>query len=536
MAKIKKTNTLSTNINKIDFQFGKLILFFAFLEGATVMTIEMAASRFIAPTFGSSFTVWVIVLTAMILGLTAGYFYGGIKAAKNQNPEIFKLFLLSGLFVVISPIIANNFIIGFNTNHFLLSIFVSSVLFVLFPMFLLGTISTLLVQINSNESKSNAGVSAGKIYGFSTLGGIIFALLIGYFLIPYIGLKWMCFIVGTLVIILNGIYLLNKENKLFFYIVTIISAVAIISNLSPISKNSDYKIIHHEEGLMGQLLVIDRKASNNTVGEDRVLYVNRMGQTWIDKNTGNTKWSYVNYIISICSLKPNKADVLLLGLGGGTVANYLTKYTQANVDAVEFDERIISIANTYFALDNKVNVTADDARHYINSCKKKYDIIIFDVFKGEVPPHYVLSKESLQKVKNILNPGGFIVVNFNGFIHGEIGFPARCVYATLVDENFVVNILPTPEDESNRNILFVASLTNLNMQNAPIKVAIEGQEKQLPELILSNDSIDLKGVEIIRDDKPFLELINLKAANIWRKSYYESHTKEYTKKGIPLFF
>lgn len=537
MAKLNKTNTPNANVTKNDFLFGKLILLFAFMEGAAVMTIEMAASRFIAPTFGSSFTVWVVVLCAMILGLTAGYFFGGIRSLKNNKNDVFNFFLLSGFFVIISPIVANIFMIGFNINYFILSIFISSVLFVLAPMFLLGTISTLLVHINSIENNNNAGISAGKIYGVSTLGGIIFALLIGYFFIPYLGLKWMCFNIGSSIIAICIIYLRAKQNKLFVYVISIVSIVVILINLNGFSNNSALKIVHYEEGLMGQLLVIDNPNSNNNIiEEERILFVNRMGQTWVNKNTGNSRWSYVNYVVSICSTKPNKSNILLLGLGGGTVANYLTNYVDANVDAVEFDERIISIAKKYFSLNTKTNLIADDARHYINACKKKYDIVIFDVFKGEVPPHYVLSKESLAKVKTLLNPNGFIIINFNGFIDGEVGYPARCVYATLKDAGLNIEILPTPEAENDRNILMVASSNSINLNNPAIKISVKNKELDLTKIALNKNNIDLKNVEVITDDKPFLEFANLKAANIWRKSYYDFHTKEITQKGIPLFF
>ncbi len=90
--------------------------------------------------------------------------------------------------------------------------------------------------------------------------------------------------------------------------------------------------------------------------------MNRTGQTWVDKETFKPKWDYVYYVKSICSKLPEKSDALILGLGGGTVANIFQNDLGFNVDAVELDQRIAEVARQYFALSNKVNVIVDDAQ------------------------------------------------------------------------------------------------------------------------------------------------------------------------------
>jgi hypothetical protein len=39
----------------------------------------------------------------------------------------------------------------------------------------------------------------------------------------------------------------------------------------------------------------------------------------------------------------------------------------------------------------------------------------------------------------------------------------------------------------------------------------------------------------LTDDFPVLELLNMEAAQAWRKTYNENYTKKYSKKGIPVF-
>ena len=69
------------------------------------------------------------------------------------------------------------------------------------------------------------------------------------------------------------------------------------------------------------------------------------------------------------------------------------------------------MASDYFGLSPSVNVIVDDARHYIETTKKKYDLIFFDVFRGEIQPAHVLSRECFAKSKTLLNENGLMVVN-----------------------------------------------------------------------------------------------------------------------------
>jgi hypothetical protein len=46
--------------------------------------------------------------------------------------------------------------------------------------------------------------------------------------------------------------------------------------------------------------------------------------------------------------------------------------------------------------------------------------------------------------------------------------------------------------------------------------------------------VDLNDAVVLTDDKPILELLNIRAGNAWRKGYTEM-TKTFYKEGVPLF-
>ena len=60
------------------------ILIISFIEGATVMAIEIGSSKLLSPVFGSSLYVWSSVLAITLLGLACGYFIGGKLSEKEH--------------------------------------------------------------------------------------------------------------------------------------------------------------------------------------------------------------------------------------------------------------------------------------------------------------------------------------------------------------------------------------------------------------------------------------------------------------------
>jgi spermidine synthase len=284
---------------------------------------------------------------------------------------------------------------------------------------------------------------------------------------------------------------------------------------------------YYSEGLLGQLLVAD-------VSKDRFLFVNRTGQTWLDKETFKPKWDYASYVKSICSKFPEKSNALILGLGGGTVANIFQNSLGFNVAAVELDQRIADVAKQYFALNSKVNVVIDDARHYLEESQKKYDVILFDVYRGEAPPPHVFTIESLTKTKSLLKEDGLIIVNFNGFWSGKTGQAARSIYKTLLAAGLETRILPTPGDEAGRNILFVASRKKQDFHTLRSPLLQHGKKMDIETLFQDPQKVDATDAVVLTDDKPILELLNIRAGNTWRKGYVEM-TKRFYKEGIPLF-
>jgi spermidine synthase len=162
-------------------------------------------------------------------------------------------------------------------------------------------------------------------------------------------------------------------------------------------------------------------------------------------------------------------------------------------------------------------------------------MIVFDVYRGESPPSHVFTLESLDKTKSLLKQDGLIVLNSNGFLEGKAGQAATSIYKTLVAANLETRIIPTPGPEASRTALFVASRNKQNFQTVRSPLLLNRRQVDIETLFLNPQRLDLNNAVVLKDDKPILELLNIRAGNATRNGYIQM-TKIFYQQGVPLFW
>ena len=260
---------------------------------------------------------------------------------------------------------------------------------------------------------------------------------------------------------------------------------------------------------------MDRQYPNGKVY--RELMVNNISQTIMDRNNPNESlWNYVDVLMYNINNYSNGKKALLLGMGGGTVYKQLIA-NGYKVDIVEIDARIEKLAKEYFYIGKDVEVIIDDARHYIRTTDKKYDVIIYDLYHSETPPVHLMTKEAFADIQQQLNENGMLVVNFYGFISGSKGRAARSLYTTLKHTNFDSHLIATDGEEHQRNLLIMCGKNELKAKQQII-------HKMIYEMDMNfNDAL------LLTDNKPVLEHIYLEAALQWRKDYNELNAKNFLR-------
>jgi spermidine synthase len=155
----------------------------------------------------------------------------------------------------------------------------------------------------------------------------------------------------------------------------------------------------------------------------------------------------------------NKPEsVLLIGLGGGSLVNFLLQSCPgASIDVVEISERIISLAHEYFFVPRQnahltiINAAGQDFIKQRTQCGRRYDLILVDAFDEEGPASHILEEEFLSECRQQLNEDGIFVVNL--WSGPADNFPAK--YAR-VKATFANNTLKLILSESDGNAVVFA--------------------------------------------------------------------------------
>jgi len=147
------------------------------------------------------------------------------------------------------------------------------------------------------------------------------------------------------------------------------------------------------------------------IGKERRLVVDGYVQSvnFDCPGVGERVWGQiVRFALEEC---PEANIVLLLGLGGGTVAGLLLSVKPSlKICAVEIDPRIIEVAYKCFNLKALRNLEVLKGDAY-NFPKAAYDIIITDVYCGGGFPPKFWSGRFIDRVHKSLNEGGVAIFN-----------------------------------------------------------------------------------------------------------------------------
>src|SRR4051812_3245348 len=116
-------------------------------------------------------------------------------------------------------------------------------------------------------------------------------------------------------------------------------------------------------------------------------------------------------------------EVLVLGAGSGTDVAAALQHGARHVDAVDIDPVILRLGAERHPdrpySDPRVTVINDDARHYLRTTTKRYDLIVFALidsltvqssFSGVRLESYMFTRESFEAVRDHLSPTGVMAV------------------------------------------------------------------------------------------------------------------------------
>ncbi len=197
-------------------------------------------------------------------------------------------------------------------------------------------------------------------------------------------------------------------------------------------------------------------------------------------------------------------DVMVVGAGTGNDVAEALRQGAKSVDAVDIDPVILKLGTIYNPAqpykDPRVTRHCDDARHFFNTTKKKYDRIVFGLLDSQSASgagssmrldNYVFTSESVKQALGLLKPNGLIVMSF-GSVNDWI--PQRLYWTVKNAAGYEPIVIQNRGDWA----------CTVYVAGPPVQ---EGR-MQVPES-LKNEALDMRSTppaRILTDDWPYLYL------------------------------
>jgi spermidine synthase len=161
--------------------------------------------------------------------------------------------------------------------------------------------------------------------------------------------------------------------------------------------------------------------------------------------------AYTRAMSACLMLHPRPREVLMIGLGGGSLATFILRHTRApRVTAVEIHPQVVAAARSMFGLPPdgpRLRVRVADGAEHVAAHPESADVILLDAYLDGRQAERLASGRFYRQARAALRAGGILVVNC---IADEPALPAyleclgavfggRLLYArTPPDDNIVV--------------------------------------------------------------------------------------------------
>jgi predicted membrane-bound spermidine synthase len=383
----------------------------AFATGFVLMAFELAASRILAPTIGTSIYVWTSVIGVMIAALAAGYAAGGwVADRRGVRQDIAWLLLLASIGVAATCLFYDIVLMNataISHDPRIQGVFASTALFAP-ASFTMGMISPYLAKLRV-RSLETTGRSVAGLSALNSLGGITGTFSAGFIFFNYVGSRETLALLAGLLLVCS--WLVSSTHR--------VQQRALLSLL--ICGTMALQFIGTAQA--GVVATIDTPTSHykivdlpQTFGTLRVLIMGPGGYQSGTHTTGQKElaFDYTRKIAAIVQAAPHQNRVLVLGGGAFTLPEYFGRhYPQAQIDVVEIDPQLPDIAKRYFRYEptTNINVIAEDGRAYLRETHAQYDIVVVDAYNDAAVPFSLATQEYAHMLARILTPQGIAVAN-----------------------------------------------------------------------------------------------------------------------------
>jgi spermidine synthase len=429
-----------------------------FVAGATLLGVEIAASRVLAPFFGNSLFVWGALIGVVLAGLAVGYWLGGTLVDRFPTMRLLLAVASGGALAVLAiPLLDGpvlRAIVAWDPGPRADPVLASVALFGPTSV-LLAAVVPVAVRLRT-VSVEDAGRTAGRLFALSTIGSIFGTFLTAFWLIPELGTDQLLGLVAAT--LFATIALLAVSQRLVVSgavsLAAAAGAVVVAFAIAPPSSGEQldsvalqnwspsYRIrgrpapspapttgtvVYRKDTEYHRLYVIDE-------GGTRHLRFDSSFQSAMElAHPFKAAFEYTNYFDLGLAYHPGTRNVLFIGLGAGSAPKRMWRdFPALDIDVVEIDPEVARVARRYFSFPRhpRLRVHVEDGRRFLTKNDRRWDVIAIDAFYSDSIPFHLTTHEFLELVRDRLAPGGVVVTNALGAVRGKDSKLLRALYRT----------------------------------------------------------------------------------------------------------
>jgi len=386
-------------------------------SGFFVMTLELMGGRLLAPYFGSSIYVWGAIITVFMLALSFGYLLGGHWS--RHQPSLARLgFLLWAAAAASTPImlVGDKLLDALSARLFdpRAGSLCAALLLFMVPTVISGMVSPYAVRLLVADQRS-AGLDAGRLYFVSTFGSAAGTLLTSFYLVLYFEVNQILWAMLVLSVAIGalGVWRRPVPAAALLALALLCAPPDSLAEGSPAA--GALRLLHAERSLYRQVLVYE-DASSRCLCFTRQCAIGR--QSCLDlAQPDRLVFMYARMMLGALLLNPEPHEVLIIGLGGGSLPQALAQLLpQAQIDLVEIDPAVVRVAGDYFSFHATahLHVYTEDGRSFVRRTARgprRYDLIMLDAYDHQYIPEHMLTEEFLREVRSLLRPGAVLAAN-----------------------------------------------------------------------------------------------------------------------------
>jgi spermidine synthase len=398
----------------------------AFLSGALMLALEVVWFRFLLLTLDGTSLIFAVMLAVVLAGIAIG----GLAAAVLFQRDEYAYRWLRHVTAASAALVVLTFwgYDLFSVYHPLEETtpleFIGFAIFLMFPVAFLSGIAFTMVNRAVKREFGSSARTAGIASLYNTTGAMLGSLVAGFILLPIVGMESSFFLIALTYCLLAFVVPVDdpvSRQSVLWGRGAVATAIACLIAFpfglmnktyfsEQLALQSRLTLLATREGLVETI----RYFSSDLFGEPKYYRLVTNGHSMSATTTAAKRYMKL-YVYLPLALHPDTRDTLLISYGVGSTAKALTDSRRLEtIDVVDISEDILEMSNIIYPGDDnplhdeRVRVHIEDGRFFLNTTKKRYDLIT-----SEPPPPKnagvvnLYSQEYFELIRERLNPGGY---------------------------------------------------------------------------------------------------------------------------------